>query len=48
MLNNTTFTKENKMKNFTFIIKELGIFLLWGITVLFAAFGGAAILLSNL
>jgi len=36
------------MKNFTFIIKELGIFLLWGITVLFAAFGGTAILLSNL
>ena len=47
MLKITT-NKENEMKNIVFCAKELGWFLLWGSMILFAAFGGTAILLKNL
>jgi hypothetical protein len=48
MLNNTTITKENKMKNFIFCIKEIALMFALISMVILAAFGGTAILLSNL
>ena len=48
MLNNTTITKENKMKNFIFCIKEIAIMFALISMVMLAAFGGTAILLSNM
>ena len=48
MLNNTTSTKENKMKNLIFCIKEIALMFALISMVLLAAFGGTAILLSSL
>ena len=48
MRNKNTLTKENKMKNFIFCIKEIALMLALIGMVMLAAFGGTAILLSNL
>ena len=48
MLNNTTSTKENKMKNLIFCVKEIALMFALISMVLLAAFGGTAILLSNI
>ena len=48
MLNNNTFMKENKMKNFIFCIKEIALMFALVSMVMIAAFGGAAILLSQM
>jgi hypothetical protein len=48
MLNEKKTLKENKMKNFIFCIKEMALMFALVSMVLLAAFGGTAILLSNL
>ena len=48
MLNNNTFMKENKMKNFIFCIKEIALMFALISMVMLAAFGGTAILLSQM
>jgi hypothetical protein len=48
MLNEKKTLKENKMKNFIFCIKEIALMFALISMVLLAAFGGTAILLSNL
>ena len=48
MLNEKKTLKENEMKNFIFCIKEIALMFALISMVLLAAFGGTAILLSNL
>jgi len=48
MLNEKKTLKENEMKNFIFCIKEIAIMFALISMVMLAAFGGTAILLSNL